>query len=70
MISFADSAKGSAKIRLACSKVLLLICFDRIASYEILVRTDFDGYIKGNKYFLYRKSRCSKCSVEIKLFIK
>ena len=49
-----------------------------IADYEILLRIHSNGYIKGDKYFsfikrrqmfLFYKSRCCKCSLEIKLLI-
>ena len=61
MISFAN-AQGSVKIRLACSKALLLtISSSNIVTYS-------NGYIKGDKFFY--KSRCGKCSPETKLFTK
>ena len=44
MISFVN-AQGSVKIRLACSKALLLT----ISSSNIV--TNSNGYIKGDKYF-------------------
>ena len=44
MISFVN-AQGSVKIRLACSKALLLT----ISSSNIV--THSNGYIKGDKYF-------------------
>ena len=48
MISF-DNAQGSVKIRLACSKVLLLI----ISSSSIV--THSNCYIKSDKYFGFIK---------------
>ena len=52
MISLANT-QGTVKIRLAGSKLLLLIdCCDRI-DYEIILRTHCDGYIKGEKYFFF-----------------
>ena len=52
MISFVI-AQGSLEIRLACSKILLLITL--IADSEILLRTHLIGYIKGNTYFFFVK---------------
>ena len=49
MISFVN-AQGSVKIRLACSKALLLT----ISSSNII--THSNGYIKGDKYFFFYKS--------------
>ena len=46
MISFVN-AQGSVKIRLACSKALLLT----ISSSNIV--THSNGYIKGDKYFFF-----------------
>ena len=46
MIPFAN-AQGLVKIRLTCSKVLLLT----ISSSNIV--THSHGYIKGDKYFLF-----------------
>ena len=63
MISFVN-AQGSVKIRLACSKALLLT----ISSSNIV--THSNGYIKGEKYFYFYKSRCGKCPTETKLFTK
>ena len=63
MISFVN-AQGSVKTRLASSKALLLT----ISSLNIV--THSNGYIKGDKYFFFYKSRCSKCSPETKLFTK
>ena len=60
MISFVN-AQGSVKIRLTCSKALLLT----ILSSNIV--THSNGYIKGDKCFFFYKSRCSKCSPETKL---
>ena len=57
MISFAN-AQGSIKIRLACSKALLLA----ISSSHIV--THSHGYMKGDKYLFFYKSRCGKCSPE------
>ena len=61
MISFVN-AQGSVKIRLACSKALLLT----ISSSNIV--THSNGYIKGDKYFFFYKRSCGKCSPETKLF--
>ena len=63
MISFVN-AQGPVKIRLPCSKDLLL----NISSSNIV--THSNGYKKGHKYFLFYNSRCGKCSRETKLFIK
>ena len=63
MISFVN-AQGSVKIRLACSKALLLT----ISSSNIV--THSNGYIKGDKYLFFYKRRCGKCSPETKLFTK
>ena len=63
MISFVNT-KGSVKIRLACSKALLVI----ISSSNIA--THSNGYIKDDKCFLFYKSRCGKCSPETKLITK
>ena len=63
MISFAN-AQGSVKVRLACSNALLLI----ISSPNIVTHPNV--YIKGDPYFFFYKSRCGKCSPEIKLFTK
>ena len=63
MISFVN-AQGSVKIRLACSKALLLT----ISSSNII--THSNGYVKGDKYFFLYKKRCGKCSLETKLFRK
>ena len=57
MISFVNT-QGSVKIRLACSKALLLTN----SSSDIV--THSNGYIKGNKYFFLYKSSCGKCSPE------
>ena len=46
MISFVNT-QGSVKIRLACSKALLLT----ISSSNIV--THSNGYIKGDKYFFF-----------------
>ena len=63
MISFVN-AHGSVKVRLACSKALLLsISSSNIVTYS-------NGYIKGDKYFFFYKSRYGKCSPETKLFKK
>ena len=63
MISFFN-AQGSVKIRLAWSKALLLtISFSNIATHS-------NGYIKGDRYFSFYKSRSRKCSPETKLFTK
>ena len=63
MISFVN-AQGSVKIRLACSKALLLtILSSNIVAYS-------NGYMKGDKYFLFYKSRCGNCSPETKPFTK
>ena len=58
MISFAN-AKGSVKIKLACSRVFLSIT----SSSNII--THSNGYIKGGKHFFFFKIRCGKCSFEI-----
>ena len=63
MISFVN-AQGSVKIRLACSKALLLT----ISSSKIV--THSNGYIKGDKYVFFHKSRCGKCAPETKLSTK
>ena len=63
MISFVN-AQGSVKIRLACSKALLLT----ISSSNIV--THSNGYIKGDKYLFFYKSRCGKYSPETKPFTK
>ena len=63
MISFVN-ALGTVKIRLTCSKTLLLT----ILSSNIV--THSNGYMKGDKYFFFYKSRCGKCSPETKLFTK
>ena len=57
IISFVN-VPGSVKIRLACSKALLLT----ISSSNIV--THSNGYIKGDKYFFFYKRRCGKCSSE------
>ena len=52
MISLANT-QGTVKIRLAGSKLLLLIdCCDRI-DYEVILRTHCDGYIKREKYYFF-----------------
>ena len=61
MISFVN-AQGSVKIRLACSKALLLT----ISSSNIV--THSNGSIKVDKYFFLYKSRCGKCAPQTKLF--
>ena len=53
MISFANN-QSSVKLRLACSKVLLLINYF-VTDSEILLRTYSNGYIKGDKYLLFIK---------------
>ena len=63
MILFVE-AQGSVKIRLACSKALLLT----ISSSNIVRHSN--GYIKREKYFFFYKIRCGKCSPETKLFTK
>ena len=63
MISFAN-AQGSVKIRLACSKALLLT----ISSSNIV--THSNDHIKGDKYLFFYKSRCGECTLETKLFTK
>ena len=63
MISFINT-QGSKKIKLECSKTLLLT----ISSPNIA--THSNGYIKGDKNFFFYKSRCGKCSPETKLFTK
>ena len=54
MISFVN-AQGSVNIRLACSKALLLT----ISSSNII--THSNGYIKGEKFLFFYKSRSGKC---------
>ena len=61
MISFVN-ALGSVKIRLACSKALLLT----VLSSNIV--THSNGYIKGGKYFFFYKSRCGKFSPEMAMY--
>ena len=63
MISFVN-AQGSVKIRLACSKALLLT----ISSSNIV--THSNDHIKGDKYLFFYKSRCGECTLETKLFTK
>ena len=63
MILFVN-AQGSVKIRLASSKALLIT----ISSSNIV--TYCNGYIKGDKYFFFHKSRCGKYSPETKRCIK
>ena len=63
MISFLNT-QGSVRIKLACSKVLLV----NISSSNIV--THSNGYKGGDKYFPFYKSRCGKCSPETKLFTK
>ena len=46
MISFAN-AQGSVKIRLTCSKALLLT----ISSSNVLAHSN--SYVKGDKYFFF-----------------
>ena len=53
MISFVN-AQDSVKITLAYSKALLLTI-----SYSNTV-THSNGYLKGDKYFFFYKSRCGK----------
>ena len=69
------NAQGSVKIRLVCSKALLLtMSSSNIVTYS-------NGYIKGDKclftylliniyLFTFYKSRRGKCSPESKLFTK
>ena len=67
MISFTN-AQGSVKIRLACSKVLLLINdFDRIS--DVYKKRQIFLFYKRRQIFIFYKSRCGKFSLEIKLFI-
>ena len=63
MISFVN-AQGSVKIRLACSKALLLT----ISSSNVV--THSNDHIKGDKYLFFYKSRCGECTLETKLFTK
>ena len=63
MISFVN-VQGLVKIRKASSKALSLT-----ASSSNIV-THSNGYIKGDKYLSFYKSRCGKCSPETKLFAK
>ena len=65
MISFVN-AQGSVKIRLACSKALLLT----ISYHPQIIVTHYNGCIKGGTYFFFYKSRCGKCSPRTKLFTK
>ena len=58
------NAQGSVKIRLACSKALLLT----FSSLNIV--THSNSYIKSDKYFLFYKGRCGNCSPGTKLFTK
>ena len=51
------NAKGSVKIRLACSKAFL----PTISSFNIV--THSDGYIKGDKYLFFIK--LGECSSKI-----
>ena len=57
MISFVN-AQGSVKMRLACSKALLL------TNSSLNIITHSNGYIKGGKHFFFYKSSCGKCSPE------
>ena len=57
VISFI-SVQGSVKIKLACSKALLLT----IPSSNIMTHSN------GDKYFFFYKSWCGKCSPETKQF--
>ena len=63
MILFVNT-QGSVKMRLACSKALLLT----ISSSNIVIHSN--GYIKCDKYLLFYKSIFGKCSPEAKLFTK
>ena len=58
-------AQGSVKIRLSCSKVLLLINF-----FYCRLWNTFKNLFWKCQIFTFYKSRCSKWSLEIKLFIK
>ena len=59
MISFVN-AQGSVKIRLACSKALLLT----ILSSNIT--THSNGYIKGGKYFFFIKVGAANVLLKLK----
>ena len=59
MISFAN-AQGSVKIRLACSKALLLT----ISSSNIV--THSNGYIENDKYFFYIKVGAENVLLKLK----
>ena len=61
MISFVN-VQGLVKIRKASSKALSLTASNIV--------THSNGYIKGDKYLSFYKSRCGKCSPETKLFAK
>ena len=65
--------------RLGLSKDQASMFKSVIVDYEIFLRIHSNGYMKGDKCFffikrrqmvLFYKSRCCKCSLEIKLFIK
>ena len=58
MISFAN-AQGLVKVRLACSRVFLLI----ISSSNIV--THSNGYIKGDKYFFLMKEMFSNALLKL-----
>ena len=61
---FIRQPPGSVKMKLACSKALLLtILFSNVVTHS-------NGYIKGDKYFFFYKSRCSKCSPDTKLYTR
>ena len=62
MISFVN-AQDPVKIR-SCSKAFLLT----IPSSNIV--SNSTGYIKGDEYLFFCKSRCGKCFPRNKLFIK
>ena len=69
MISFVE-AQGPVKIRMPCSKVLLLINYFDSRSWNSFKNTCILMVIQRRQIFPFYKGRCSKCSLEIKLFIK
>ena len=62
--AFIHQRPGLSKVQISMFKSLLLT----ISSSNIV--THSNGYIKGDKYFCFYKSRCGKCSPETKLFPK
>ena len=69
MISFVK-VHGPVKIRLPCSKVLLLINYFDPRSWNSFKNTYILMVIQRRQIFLFYRGRCSKCSLEIKPFIK